>query len=82
MVFLSIQSFLVQIKAEFGRIFGKQNPVKEMTESLQQTWVRKVIAYAETQPAVASDILSTMEDAIMANPSKKNGKCFENSNSV
>ena len=64
-----------QIKAEFARILGRKNPVQEMSEAFQQNWVEKILAFAESRH-IAKDVLATMIDALLENPSKKKGKFY------
>lgn len=60
------------MKAEFGRILGVDRPVK-LISSKFKNWINKIIAFAGTQP-VARDLISSMEEAIEENPTKKAGK--------
>ena len=64
-----------QIKAEFARILGKKNHVREMSEAFQQNWVEKILVFAESQH-IAKDVVATMKDAVLENPSKKQRKCY------
>ena len=64
----------IQIKAEFSRILGKQNPVKEIAESLRLNWIKKILVYAESQGGTAKEIVASMKEAITDNTSKKNGE--------
>jgi len=49
---------------------GRKNPVREMTETFQQVWVEKILAFAEPQQ-IAKDVVPAMKDALTENPSKK-----------
>ena len=61
-----------QGKAEFARILGQGNPVKEMAEKVQQNWVDKILKFARYQHG-SKDTLDLMNDGISDNPSKTDG---------
>lgn len=60
------------MKAEFGRILGVDRPVKLISSKFKNL-INKIIAFAGTQP-VARDLISSVEEAIEENPTKKTGK--------
>ena len=59
----------IQIKAEFARILGMQqiNPAREMSETFQQNWLEKILAFVERQQ-IAKDVVATMKDSLSENP--------------
>ena len=63
--------FSIQIKAELSRILCKQNPVKELAESLRLNWIKKILEYAESQAGTAKEIVASMKETITENTSKK-----------
>ena len=63
------------MKAEFARILGRKNAVREMSETFSQNWVEKILAFAETQH-IPKDVVATMKDALSENPSKKKGNFY------
>ena len=63
--------FSIQIKAELSRILRKQNPVKELAESLRLNWIKKILEYAESQAGTAKEIVASMKEIITENTSKK-----------
>jgi len=46
-----------------------------MTETFQQVWVEKILAFAEPQQ-IAKDVVPAMKDALTENPSKKKGNFY------
>lgn len=45
-----------------------------MAESLRLNWIKKILAYAESQAGTAREIVASMKEAITDNTSKKNGE--------
>lgn len=46
-----------------------------MTETFQQVWVEKILAFAEPQQ-IAKDVVRDIKDALTENPSKKKGNFY------
>ena len=43
------------------------NPAREMSETFQQNWLEKILAFVERQQ-IAKDVVATMKDSLSENP--------------
>lgn len=71
--------FCLQMKAEFGRVVGQKDIVKEMTKKFKNSWQTKITTLAQKRK-VGSDLFSEAEDIISTEPDKKSGMCTHNLN--
>lgn len=62
----------LQLKAEFGRVAGDKDIVKEMTAKFEKIWQQKILALAR-QRKVATHLFSEAEDILLQEPDRKTG---------